>query len=572
MQRARKITNQISRETYVLFTLFSAPFILSICSDVIGIIPAIFAGHSINGLSGLAAIALSQTFINLTGLIPFCTLSSAIDSLIIYIADEDRNRYLGILLQRSVLLHLFLSIPVAVVWINAGNILALLYQPPELVYLCDQYIVRYIAVLPAYAVSISFIKILQIKSCVWPSAIIFCISVLLEIAASIAIFVLDLDIVWYSLPPIVAFYTIAVCHCVYFAFSRVKKSIWSGFNCEAWEKWFQFCYHGSPMLFIQFFETFPLYVGGLLLGIISQQPILDIAVHYTMTYVNSLLYIPCISFSIALALRINTLVGQNLAKHTRLPILLTVSFLLTLVFLQSIFLLSTRKYLGFAFSNYASYVSEYGSLVFLFTIFHPFNCLVSVLQAVLRGFGNKKFGILILLLSVIFFLISLPTSFTLAIILRPLSTLGYWIGISIGYVGKVFLCFILISYCLAREHLNPFKNNPFNRRFKGNCDEFTLSSIQINSRNKLPCYTSTIQNMTRLKWKIALRKCIVIFIFMFFFLSMLSCKMSCFKATFHTSSYLQSPIDFCCFRFVPNNCTYCTEDYTNKSTNFLFCY
>ena len=50
-----------------------------------------------------------------------------------------RYKELGTLLQRGILIHAVMCLPIAIVWVNADNIFIRLKQSPELSRMCGEY-------------------------------------------------------------------------------------------------------------------------------------------------------------------------------------------------------------------------------------------------------------------------------------------------------------------------------------------------------------------------------------------------------------------------------------------------
>ena len=178
--RGKNVIGFVYSELLTLFQLISPVYLTALGTQTLSIITLIFAGHIGDGSTELGAVSLCQVFVDVTGYFLHFAIASALDTLASQAFGARRFRHLGVVLQRSVLIHLCISIPISIFWINMGNLLIVLHQSIEFVSLANQFMLVSIWINPAYALLIPCMKILQMQNIVLPSAVIVMLGNLVE--------------------------------------------------------------------------------------------------------------------------------------------------------------------------------------------------------------------------------------------------------------------------------------------------------------------------------------------------------------------------------------------------------
>ena len=528
-------------EICVFFRLSAPIYITALCTETIGIIPLIFAGQVADQSKSLAAVALSQAFINITGYYPLITLTSAVDRLFTRSNVIGRNKYTGLLLQRSFLVNTFFMFPIAFVWLNTENILVLLRQPSEVAAIAGQYVLVYTAILPALCMSTAVVKTLQLQEVMLPSLVIFLFANLLEISVIYPLaYFTNIGVIAFALGPVVAFYFIAIAHCIYIRSAKLWKRIWCGLTLEAWQRWFEYTRYGMPLLLVNQLEIVSIHSGAFILGVISHQPVVDIGIHIVAISINSVITISCMSLSLATSIRISQL-GTYHQRNTINKIIcrsLCVTTLLTIS--QSVLLAGGNQIWGRVFSSDDRVSSGLSNILFLLAAYHPFEGFLILFQAVLNGLRKQQINGLFTLL---FFCVSFPLAILLAYFLTD-KPFGYWTGIVSGYMTRTILCvaitFILYKFvCSASQ-----SDNELTSLVDGN---------RIPQHTEMPCYLSTINGMNHLKWRNLIVKLLLLILLMLPLFPLLGCRYGMHRKEFYNASYIQSPVELFCLKFSPFN-------------------
>ena len=561
MEKVKSSLSFICKELLLIYKLTFPVYLTSLCLEFIFIIPAIFVGHTGDGKTALAAFTLSFAFTTFSGWGFLSALSSSLDTLASQAYGATDLRRLGILLQRSVLIHIFLVIPIAILWINIENILIILNQQPETIILAGQYIHFFIFIIPAIGIHFSCMKILQMQNIVLPSTIIAVCGIVLDIVLCyLFVFLLDMGITGAALGQVLVMYAMMVVHLLYLRMSSVWERIWGGWSWEAWEKWGQYFYYGVPVVATNLNEIIAIQVGGFVVGMVGDQPDVAISVYSTLTYLDYFIYIIPLSLSTATAIRIGNLIGEgDIGRVKKVGVLFVTTQVLLSIF-QSIVLIGGSSVWGAIFSSDPNVIRGVANNAFIIAIYHPFDSLASVFQGILRGSGKQDIG---LLMAFTFAIIAYPLSIGFSVGLRLIAQ-GYLLGIMTGYLARTFVCFFIALCCIKWEAIRRVDsesvqpNDPLLGR--------SLQSSQlVGSFHSQHSISDPLQTNTKLEndpvdqtpssksRKISMIKKIISFLILVALLIlMVSCKFGSRRLSFSTeSSYLQLPLEFCCFSYVP---------------------
>ena len=550
----------ICKELYLTFKLAFPVYLTFFCLHISSLIPTIFAGQMENGKVTGAAVNLCFAITNITSFFLLSGLSSSLDTLASQAHGAADHKRLGILIQRSMLIHLFLVIPIAIIWINIDNILIILNQQPELVLLARQYMKVYIFIIPANALTFPCMKILQMQNIVIPSAIILACGVGLDIVLCyLFVFVMDMGITGAALGQVLVTYAIVSVHLVYLRMSSVWKRIWGGWSWEAWGKWSQYFYYGAPEMFAIGNEILSVQLGGFVIGMISDQPEVEINVYSILSYLDIIAFFLPLSLSIVASIRIGNLVGEGDIKRVKKVAAFYMTSQVVFSIIQSIILFGGRWIWGVVFSSDPNVVSGVANLIFIITIYHTLDSLAIVFQGILRGIGKQDISFL---MAFVFIIVAYPVSIGLSVGLR-LFSLGYFLGIMTAYLARAFVCFF-IALCYIKW--NAFgrvnsqsvqANSPLLRSTQSSelvgsfhSQHSTTHPHPMNDTSQVHPINSV--HFSKSTFFPMVTKTAFFFILIALFILLLSCKLGSQRLSFHIEgSYLQQPLEFCCFSYIP---------------------
>ena len=552
--KVRKVSQSLSKEISVFFRLSAPIYLTALLTETIGIVSLIFAGQVGDESRSLAAVALSQAFINLTGYFPMLTLTSAVDRLFTKSDVLGRNKYTGLLFQRCMLVNAYLMLPISFVWLNTENIFILLRQPPELAALAGQYVSVYTVILPALCVSSAVVKTLQLQDVIFPTLLILLFANLLEIVVLYPLaYHTDIGVRVFAIGPVIALYFIAVSHFIYLRCIKLWERIWGGFSMKAWEGWCQYLCYGISLLLVNLFEIVSIQSGAFILGLLSSQPSVDIGIHMIAICINSVISISCMSLSLATSIRISQLSYLTQRKRIKKIIINSVIATIVITLTQSAMLAGVNQFWGRIFSSDRRIASGLINITFLLAVYHPFEGLLILFQAILNGLRKQYMGSLY---SLLFCVVSFPLAILLAYFLCD-QVFGYWAGITVGYLTRVVVCFVVTTLFFSVMSFSYMKTN----------ESSPLVVKNIPPHTEIPCYLSTVDGIGRIKWKVLLVKLTLFLLLLTPFIPLFGCRYSTYRMEIYNISYIQSPVDVFCLKFFPLNNTvvYNNSIFSNKS-------
>ena len=544
----KSITRFISTELYTIFKLVTPIYISTLATQTLSIVALIFVGHLGNGSAALAAVSLCQVFVDITGYYLHFAIASALDTLASQTHGAKNFKHIGVILQRSILIHLSLSIPISMFWLNMGNILVLIKQPHEIVSIANQYMLIAIAINPAYALLIPCIKILQMQDIVLPSSVIVVLGNVVEIVLCYCLaYRAELGVSGIALSQVLTAYLMALAHLFYLRFSRVWGRIWGGMSWEGWNRWGQYIYYGIPELVMILIEIPCIQVGGFVVGIVSPQPEIDISIYSILTYLDLFVFMMSISMSTISAIRVGNLVGEDNFGYAKKVSALIVILQIIFSLIQSTMLMIGKSIWGRLFTSDERVVIGLSNIVFIVAIYHPFDSLVVVFQGILRGVGKQDLS---LITSLGFSLVAFPVSMILSVGLK-MSTLGYFLGIMTGYLVRVVLWLIIPFCCIKWKNIKKVDNIDCEEN-----DNVTISDELQENTNLIGDASPNTDNYLELsvkrKFRLLWSKILIIFVFLVFFLLQLSCRLGSKRINLNvTDSYLEEQIEMCCFQITP---------------------
>ena len=558
METVNSLLNFICKELYLTFKLIFPIYLFLLCFQIVLIIPTIFVGQIGDGKTALAAVTLCYPIVSSTGWAFSLGLSSSLDTLASQAHGAADHKRLGILIQRSMLIHLFLIIPIAIIWINIDNILIILNQQPELVLLAEQYMNTFILIIPAVTILLPSMKILQMQHIVIPSAIILACGVGLDIVLCyLFVFVMEMGITGAALGQVLVMYAMAFAHLIY----HLWKRMWRGWSWGAWEKWGQYFYYGIPVYLTNVNELIAIMLGGFVVGMVSDQPDVEISVYSIMGYLNYLLYHAPLSLSTVAAIRIGNLIGEGDIGRVKKVAGLYIITQVVISTILSIILVGGRWVWGAVFSSDRDVISGVADVIFILAIFHPLDSLVVVFQGILRGLGKQRIA---LLLAFVFAIVAYPLSIGLSVGLRLLS-LGYLLGIMLGYMVRAFVCFF-IALCLIKRNTirrvdsqTVQENKPLLRRSSQSSElvesvnsQHSISHPSQTDTNSRTHPVTSIYLSPISRFIPMIKKIISFLILILTFIIILSCKLGSRRLSVYIhGSYLQKPLELCCFSLIP---------------------
>ena len=537
------IVYTILAETWTLLSLIFSLYIIEILFTMLMQMTIIFAGYLPQENSEiLAGVSLAQSFIIFFGFFVFVNLTSALHTLASQANGAEENKYLGLLLQRSIWISLFISLPVAIIWANTENVLAIFNQNDRIIETARKYISISYALIPAFIIIFVFQNLIEMMNILKPIVLIFSIgNVVAGLVGYLTCFVLKWEV--YSIPiiMILSLYSVAIGLFVYCKCFGIFDRIWHGWKLAGFYCWGKYLYYGVPILFTELALNIQVYGSGFIIGINAENATIALSINSVMVSLDMITYTLSVSISIAASVRIGNLIGEGNLKLAKISIIILGFIASILSLLQGIVLYLSRHVIGNIFTNNIYVVEGVSSVLILLAFAHPLDTLFGYFQGVLRGMGKQDYGMILTISDVI---VSLPTSLVLTLPLR-MGVWGYWMGPLVGCAVSILASGILCVCCYQRIfHMKKVELH------SSGAKEHAPLIENLTDRNLLNNDENLMMENARLRFPYF--KLASFLLFLAIFILTLGCKLG--NRSFLiplNKTYLKSPIELCCIKLIP---------------------
>ena len=315
----------LANELFILLKLIFPLYLIELLFTLIYQTSNIFAGYLPQKNSEiLAAVSLTESIVIFIGHYVFFNITSALYTLASQANGAQEDKYLGLLLQRSFCISLFLSIPIIIVWLNTDNILIIFNQNINIIQLASKYMSMTYVIIPAFIVTFSLQNLIEMMDVLYPLVVIYLLgNVVAVLVGYITCFVLDWGI--YAIPIILtsAFYTIAIALVIYCRyFSNIFKKIWPGWKLACFTKWDTYFYYGIPILLTEWGLNVQVYMSAFVIGINSENTSIELSVNSIMISLDMVIYALFTSISVAACVRIGNLIGEGRTELVKVSVII----------------------------------------------------------------------------------------------------------------------------------------------------------------------------------------------------------------------------------------------------------
>ncbi|KAM5575537.1 hypothetical protein ABKV19_014478 [Rosa sericea] len=228
-----EIFEEVKKQLLLIWPLVSSNFLLF----GMQVISVMYVGHL--GELSLAGASMATSFASVTGLSLILGMYSTLDTFCGQSFGAKQYRMLGIHMQRAMLILLLVSIPLAIIWANAGNILQCLGQDPEISSAAGDYARLMIPCIFAYAILQCHARFLQTQSNVIPMIASTGTATLLHLLTCwVMVYKTSLGYRGAAVANAITYWINALFLFIYVRVSPSCTNTWTGFSKEA--------FHGIP--------------------------------------------------------------------------------------------------------------------------------------------------------------------------------------------------------------------------------------------------------------------------------------------------------------------------------------
>ncbi|KAF2838949.1 MATE family multidrug resistance protein [Patellaria atrata CBS 101060] len=431
-----KINTSWQRESKVLVK-YSRPLILTFLLQYSLTMASVFVvGHI--GKVELGAVSLAAMTANITGYAVYQGLATSLDTLCAQAYGSGRKKLVGVQLQRMVFFLWLITIPIAIIWLNATSILKAIVPNEQTAILAGQYLKILLIGIPGYAAFESGKRFVQAQGLFSATlyVLLFCapVNALMNylfvwhfgwgfIGAPIAVACTEL-----LLPTTLFAY-------VYFINGR---ECWGGFERRAFRNWgpmIRLAIPGLVMVLAEFlaFEILTLSASWISVDHLAAQSVLQ--------SVTALTFQIPFPMSIAASTRIANLIGASLPVPAKTAAKVALVASIFVGVLNITLLSSLRNYIPRLFTREEEVITLIANLLPLCAAFQLFDSLATTCNGILRGLGKQEIGGYVALFA--YYVIAMPISFGTCFGLHW-DLYGLWGGpaIALGVVAVVEGIFI----------------------------------------------------------------------------------------------------------------------------------
>ncbi|XP_062078603.1 protein DETOXIFICATION 16-like isoform X2 [Humulus lupulus] len=358
---------------------------------------------------------------------------------------------LGIHMQRGMIVLLVVSIPLAIIWFNAGQILLFLGQDPEISAEAGRYARFMIPSIFAYAVTQCHTKFLQTQNNVVPMMITAGITTLLHFFICwFLVFKSGLGNRGAAMANAISYWINALSLVLYVRISPSCKSTWTGFSMEAFHGIIKFLKLSIPSAVMLTLEIWSFEMMVLLSGFLPN-PKLETSVLSISLNTCALVYMVPLGLSGVISTRVSNELGAGRPQIARLALCVTLCMVVTEGTLLAAVMILGRRMWGYCYSREEEVVDYVGQMMILISISQFFDGIQSILSGSVRGSGRQKIGAFANLAA--YYLVGIPVAIVLAFVFH-IGGKGLWMGIIVALIMQALCLAILTIYTDWEKEVN----------------------------------------------------------------------------------------------------------------------
>ncbi|WMV36506.1 hypothetical protein MTR67_029891 [Solanum verrucosum] len=374
------------------------------------VISVMFVGHQ--GELALSGASMATSFAFVTGFGLLMGMGSALETLCGQSYGANQYHMLGIHMQRAMFVNLLASIPLACIWANAGRILVILRQDPEIAAEAGIYARFMIPSIFAYGLLECQIRFLQAQNNVVPMMLTAGGTALLHVFGCwILVLKSGLGSRGAALANATSYWINVFSLVAYIKISPSFKSTWTGFSTEA-------------------FSDIPRYLK------LAVPSALMICLN-----TSAMVHMLPQGLGGATSVRVSNELGAGRPKIARLVARTATILATTEGILVAIVMVSIRKVWGHCYSNEEEIVKYVGKMCFFLAGSHFLDAHQSIFSGIARGCGWQKIGAYVNLGA--FYLWGIPIGIVLAFVCH-VGGKGLWLGIILAISAQVVIYSVII--------------------------------------------------------------------------------------------------------------------------------
>lgn len=395
------------------------------------------------GELSLAGGSLAVGFANITGYSILSGLAVGMEPICGQAFGAKKFTLLGLCLQRTILLLLFTSLPISILWLYMKHILLLCGQDIAIATSAQSYLVYSLPDLLAQSLLHPLRIYLRSQSITLPLTLCSALAILLHIPINFfLVSYLGLGIKGVALSGVWTNFNLVASLIMYVVFSGTHKKTWGGFSFECFTQWKSLIELAIPSCVSVCLEWWWYEIMILLCGLLVN-PQATVASMGILIQTTSLLYIFPSSISFSVSTRVGNNLGAQNPSKARLSAIVGLSCSFILGISALLFSLMVRNVWASMFTKDKEIISLTAMVLPIIGLCELGNCPQTTGCGVLRGTASPKVGANINLAS--FYLVGMPLAIWLAFF-AGFDFQGLWLGL----LGAQGACAVTMLVVLSR--------------------------------------------------------------------------------------------------------------------------
>ncbi|XP_038692538.1 protein DETOXIFICATION 14-like [Tripterygium wilfordii] len=404
------------------------------------VISIMMVGHL--GELALSSTAITFSICGVTGYSLVFGMSSALETICGQAYGAQQYQTLGTQIYTAILCLSLVCIPISMMWIYMGKLLALMGQDPLVSQEAGRYAICLIPSLFGYATLQSVVRYFQVQSLTGPlfvsSLATFCFHVGF---CWVLVFKSELGNVGAAVALSGSYWLNVMLLGLYMMFSPNCDKTRVPISMELFHgvrKFFRFAIPSAVMICLEWW-SFELII--LLSGFLPNSK-LETSVLSVCLQCLSTLHMIADGLGGAVSTRVSNELGAGNPRKARMAVIAVMFLTVAQSMILSSILFASKHAFGYAFSNEKEVVDYVSAMAPLLCISVILDSLQGVLSGVARGCGWQDLGAYVNLAA--FYLCGIPVAAVLGF-RSQLRGKGFWIGVQIGALLQTLLLFIITS-------------------------------------------------------------------------------------------------------------------------------
>ncbi|PON58374.1 Multi antimicrobial extrusion protein [Parasponia andersonii] len=397
------------------------------------------------GELALAGGSLAIGFANITGYSVLSGLAMGMEPICGQAFGAKRFKLLGLTLQRTVILLLLTSIPIAILWANMRRILLLCGQQDDIATEAQSYILFSLPDLIVQSILHPLRIYLRTQSITLPLTFCATLSIFLHIPINyFLVSVSNLGIKGVALSGVWTNFNLVGSLIVYVVISRVYKKTWPGISSECFSAWKSLLNLAIPSCISVCLEWWWYELMILLCGLLLN-PQATVASMGILIQTTALMYIFPSSLSFGVSTRVGNELGASRPERAKLAAVVGLLYSSVLGFTALLFAVMVRNIWASMFTQDAEIIALTSLVLPIIGLCELGNCPQTTGCGVLRGTARPSLGANINLGC--FYLVGMPVAIWLSFY-AGFDFKGLWLGL-LAAQGS---CVVTMLFVLARTN------------------------------------------------------------------------------------------------------------------------